>query len=138
MKKFRHFKLKNFNDERFLLTALELKDFIDFDVKRIYFISNAKAPTGAHCHKKEKELFVMIQGSCIAVVDYGKGLAELRLRGGKDAIYVSNYVWHHFKNFSKSAVLLALSSTNYSADRDDYIEDYVEFKKLEKAIKEDY
>ena len=46
------------------------------------------------------------------------------------AIYLSSYVWHHFKNFSKDAILLALSSTNYSPDRSDYIEDYDEYKKI--------
>jgi len=70
----------------------------------------------------------MIQGSCTAVIDRGNGLEELDMQGPNDAIYVGNYVWHQFDNFSENAILLALSSTNYNPDRSDYIEDYKEYK----------
>lgn len=118
------------NQFQFTLTPLELKDFIDFEVKRIYFITKPTATSSQHCHLEEKELFVMLQGSCTAVIDKGNGLEEVELVGPKNAIYVPNYVWHGFKNFSPNTVLLALTSTNYRADRSDYIEDYDEYLKV--------
>ncbi|MBI5023125.1 MAG: FdtA/QdtA family cupin domain-containing protein [Candidatus Magasanikbacteria bacterium] len=129
-KQFQIFQLKKIDTPKFVMSAVELKDYIDFEVKRAYFITNIKAPTGAHCHKIEKEFFILQQGSCRAVIDRGNGLEELEMQGPTSALYVPPLVWHHFKDFSSDAVLLALSSTNYNPDRNDYVEDYIEFKKL--------
>jgi len=129
---FKTFEIKKIQAPNFIMNPVELKDYLDFEVKRIYFITHPIAETGSHCHKTEKEFFVLVQGSCVAVIDYGEGLKEFVLEAeqGNNALYVSNYVWHHFKNFSKNAILLALSSTNYNADRNDYIEDYKKFKRI--------
>lgn len=130
-KKFELFTLNNIETPRFLMTPLELHEYIDFEVKRLYFIVKPKTgETGAHCHYKEKELFIMLQGSCTAVIDQGNGLEEFEFRGPQKALYAANYVWHGFKNFSEDIVLLALSSTNYNPDRSDYLEDYTEYLKI--------
>jgi hypothetical protein len=113
----------------FNLYPIELHEYIDFEVKRIYYITKTTGgPSGSHCHLKEKELFVMLAGSCTAVIDKGNGLEEIPFNSPTDAIYVGNYIWHHFKDFSKDAVLLAISSTNYNPNREDYIEDYEKYK----------
>ncbi len=112
------------------MTPVELKDYIDFEVKRVYFITKPIGNTGAHCHKIEKEFFILQNGACTAVIDQCRGLEEIKLAGPTSSLYVGEYVWHHFKDFSADAILLALSSTNYSPDRSDYIEDYEEYKKL--------
>ncbi|MFA6547716.1 MAG: FdtA/QdtA family cupin domain-containing protein [Candidatus Magasanikbacteria bacterium] len=127
---FRQFKIKTFTNTGISLTPLELKDFIDWEVKRIYFVTDFIKDTGQHCHKEEKELFVCQRGVVTAVVDRGNGLEDLPMRGPEDAILVDNYVWHGFKDASADCVLLALSSTNYNPDRNDYITDYEEYKKI--------
>ena len=129
-KQFKKFTLNNFATHRFTLTPLELKDYIDFDIKRIYWIIDPKDQTGEHCHYKEEELFVMLQGSCTAIIDRGNGKEEVSLDGPQNAIYVPNYVWHGFKDFSEGAVLLALTSTNYNPDRSDYLEDYEKYLEI--------
>jgi hypothetical protein len=129
-KPFTVYTLKNIPTESFVMTPLELKDYIDFEVKRTYFITSATKPTSQHCHFIEKELFVMIQGTCTAVIDKGQGKEEIPMKGPAIALYVPNYVWHGFIDFSPDAVLLALSSTNYSPDRSDYEEDYDEYLKI--------
>lgn len=131
--------LKNIQAPNFLMTPLELKDYIDFDVKRVYFITTPQGPklTGAHSHiAEEDELFVMLAGSCTAVLDDGHGLEEIELRAPLHALAVPRLVWHHFKNLSDDSVLLAISSTNYNPNRADYCEDYESFKALlvEKGI----
>lgn len=128
---FKYFDLKKIDTSRFVMSPVELKDYIDFDVKRVYYITKPVNSTGAHCHKVEKEFFIMIQGKATAVIDKGNGLEEIIMQGPTSAIYVANWVWHGFKDFSADAILLALSSTNYNADRSDYVEDYEEFKKLQ-------
>lgn len=129
LKQFKIFTLKKIDTPKFTMSPVELKDYIDFEVKRVYFISKPKTPTNAHCHKIEKEFFILVQGKCTAVIDKGQGLEEIHLSAPTSALYIPNYIWHHFKDFSPDAVLLALSSTNYNPDRSDYIEDYEEFKK---------
>lgn len=129
-KPFSLYTLKNINDPKFIMTPVELKDYIDFEVKRTYFIVNPRSDAGAHCHYLEKEFFIMIQGTCTATIDRGKGVEEIPLEGPKQALYVPNYVWHGFKNFSDNAILLALSSTNYKPSREDYLENYNEYVKI--------
>jgi len=128
--KFRQFELNKIDAPNFVMSPIELKDYIDFEVKRVYFITEPKGNTGAHCHQIEKEFFALVRGSCTAVIDQGNGLEEIQMTGPTSAIYVGNYVWHHFKDFSSDAVMLALSSTNYDSSRADYIEDYEEYKKV--------
>lgn len=127
-KEFKIFELKKIDTPKFVMSPVELKDYIDFEVKRVYFITKPVALAGAHCHKIEQEFFILVQGQCVAVIDQGNGLEEIPMRGPTSAMYVPAYVWHSFKNFSPDAVLLALSSTNYNPDRSDYVEDYETFK----------
>jgi len=128
--KFKELQVPRIDSPNFFMSPIELKDFIDFEVKRIYFITQPKGEmqSGAHCHKIEKELFVMIQGTCTAVIDNGGREREISMKGPTSAMYVGEYVWHHFKNFSEDAILLAISSTNYNPNREDYIENYEEYK----------
>ena len=69
--------VKSIQAPNFIMHPAELKDFIDFEVKRIYYITDTTGATGAHCHLQENELFVLIQGTCTAVVDQGNGLEEI-------------------------------------------------------------
>jgi len=139
-RKYQLFTLKNIQAPNFLMTPLELKDYINFDVKRVYFITKPQGPknTGAHCHiAEEDELFVMMAGSCTIVVDDGHGLEEIKLEAPIHAIHIPHLVWHHFKDISDDAVLVAITSTNYNSRRSDYCENYEDFQQLlvEKGIK---
>lgn len=128
--KFKQYEIKKISTPNLVMSPMELKEYIDFEVKRVYFFTKAKGPTGNHCHKVEKEFFVMVMGTATAVIDRGQGLEEIRMIAPVTGLYIGEYVWHHFKDFSKDAVLLALSSTNYNPDRSDYIESYEEYKKI--------
>ncbi len=125
---FKLLEIKNIQAPNFVLSPLELKDYIDFEVKRIYFLTHPTGDTGQHCHLNEKELFILVQGRTTAVVDRGNGKEDIMLLVPNNAMYVGNYVWHGFKDFSPDAILLALSSTNYNPKREDYIEDYATYQ----------
>jgi len=132
MKEFKKFGLKTFESRGYKLTPVELKDYVPFEVKRMYYWQEAGVgvQTGEHCHKVEEEVFIQMRGSSIAIIDRGRGKEEVEMRGSNEAIYVPNFVWHGFKNMSADSVILALSSTNYNPSREDYIEDYEEFKRV--------
>jgi mannose-6-phosphate isomerase-like protein (cupin superfamily) len=126
---FHKYHIRSIASDNFVMNPVELKDYIDFDVKRIYYITDPKGDAGGHCHKQEKELFILVQGSCTALIDQGNGLEDVPMKPGT-ALYIGTYVWHYFQDLSENAILLALSSTNYNPDRSDYIEDHEEYKKV--------
>lgn len=131
---FKQFEVKKIQAPSFVMSPLELKEYINFEVKRVYFITSPTGNTSQHCHLKEEELFVMISGSCTAVIDRGNGLEDIPMNAPQSALYIGNYIWHGFKDFSKDAVLLAISSTNYNPNREDYIEDYEKYKQKLKDL----
>lgn len=127
------FTLKNIQAPAFTMTALELKDYIGFTPKRVYFITSpvGEMKTGNHAHRAdEDELFIQLQGSCTITVDDGHGMEDVKLTGPKMAISVPHLVWHGFKDLSSDCVICAVTSTNYDPLRVDYCENYEEFKKL--------
>lgn len=126
---FKQVQLKVVDDPKGLYSFAELKEYIDWKVERVYFVQRSNA-SGQHCHFKENEMFILVRGTCIAVIDRGNGKEDIAMTGPGDAIVVPNHVWHGFKEFSEDAVLCALSSTNYSPDRSDYCEDYEEYRKM--------
>lgn len=137
-RKYKVFTLKNIQAPNFLMTPLELKEYISFDIKRVYFISSPinEMNTGNHAHRQdEDEIFIQIQGKSTIVVDDGHGLEEIVLEGPKNAIDVPHMVWHGFKSLSSDCIILALTSTNYDASRTDYCENYEEFQALVKEQK---
>ncbi len=113
-------------DNMYELYEVDQSTYVDYEIKRIYYLTNLKGNTGAHCHYEEKELFVMATGSCTAVIDRGYGIEDVPMTQGQ-AIYVGNLVWHHFKDFSEDAMLMAVSSTKHNPDRSDYLEDYDQY-----------
>ncbi len=127
-KEFKKFTLKTFPSRGYNLTPLEFKDVIPFDVKRTYYLTNFEpgANTGEHCHYVEEEVFILLQGTSTLVTEENGNKKEVPL-ATDEAVYVPNYVWHGFKNPSSDCVILALSSTNYNATREDYLDDFDKF-----------
>lgn len=127
-KEFRQFSLKTFTGKGYALTPVEFKDVSPFEVKRMYYITHFEdgIQTGEHCHKIEEEVFIQAQGSSVAIIDRGNGKEDIVIKEG-DALYIPNYVWHGFKQSSADCVIIALSSTNYTPDRSDYVESYGEY-----------
>lgn len=120
-------------DARGDLIPLEFNDDLPFVPKRVYILKNTPINEirGAHCHHIEEEIFVCITGSVTAKIDPdGMGKKEILLDDATKAIYVGKKVWHEFDNFSKDAVLLALSSTHYLPGEKNYEYSYEEFLKL--------
>jgi dTDP-4-dehydrorhamnose 3,5-epimerase-like enzyme len=127
MEKIKLIKLPHFKDERGELVPIELKDNIDWEAKRVYYAFNNKQTRGGHAHKTEKELFICARGEITARVHDGKEWQVYKLKGPDDAIYVHNWIWHEFTDFSEDGILLAVSSTNY--DPNDYVRDFDQFLK---------
>lgn len=117
-----------FVDDRGGLCVGEFKS-LPFKPKRIYFLFNSKLTRGGHAHKKEKEVFVCVKGSFTARIHDGKRWKSIKMNKPGQSLFNANMVWHEFKNFSKDAIMLAISSTSYKGTKE-YILDFKEFLSL--------
>lgn len=125
--KFEIVKFKTFTDERGSLTPVELKDFIDWDVKRLYYVTDVKLPRGGHAVRGEKKIYVMMQGEAKAKIHDGEKWHEVMLKGPDMALNMHETCFREFYDFTEGAVLAVLSNMNY--DPESYIYDLNDFIK---------
>lgn len=131
IQKVKFWKLPVYQDSRGGLCAIEWKE-LPFRPKRVYFLYEVKGLRGGHAHKKEKEVFVCIQGKFRGRIHDGKRFKSFVFKKPGQALYTANLIWHGFDKFSKNALMLALSSTSYEGEKG-YIMKFEEFRKLKKA-----
>lgn len=120
-------KLPTFKDARGNLTALELKDYVNWPVKRIYYLTDVTAPRGGHAVRYEQKMYICQKGTVKARLHDGDKWHEFELHGPDDAILMSTMCFRDFYEFSADAVLMAVSSVNYHPE--DYIYNLEEFIK---------
>lgn len=128
MEKITRIQLPTHEDERGKLTVLELKDFVDWPVKRIYYVTDTKLDRGGHAVKGEKKLYICMQGSCKARIHDGEEWQEFELSGPGQGLQMEGMCWREFTDFADGTVLMAVSSMNYEPEQ--YVFDLDEFLKL--------
>jgi hypothetical protein len=131
MDKFKKIQIPTHLDDRGALSVLELKDFISWEPKRVYYVTGVAKPRGGHCVKGEKKIYIVMQGSCRAKIFDGYNWFELDLKGPDQALVFDADLWREFDNFTPGTVLAVVSNINY--DKSLYITDILDY---EKYIKE--
>ncbi len=101
-----------------------------FDVLRIYYIwgTEKNAIRGKHAHNKLKQLIVCLSGSCDFTLDNGSDRQVFHLESPTQGLYVEDFVWREFTNFSGDCIVMVLASEHY--DETDYIRNYDKFLEL--------
>ena len=127
MPKVEKIELQSFSDERGTLTPIEIKDYADWPVKRVYYLTDVTLPRGGHAVRHEKKMYVCQKGTIKAKFHDGEKWIEFDMKGPSDAILMEGMCFRDFYDFSSDAVLMAISSVNYVPD--DYIYDLDEFIK---------
>ena len=127
MKGFEFFKLPEFNDDKGSLVPIEIKDYVNWEPKRVYYAFKNKTDRGGHCHRIENELFICPKGSIKVRLHDGQNWHEETINEPNGAVRVDSMIWHEFTDFSDDAILLAVSSTNYNTE--DYVSDFDQFLK---------
>lgn len=125
--KFKRVKIPTHADARGNLSAVELKDYIDWVPKRVYYVTGVTLDRGGHAVRGEKKIYVAMEGTMTARIHDGKAWHEFEMKGPEDAIVMDGMCWREFKNFSPGAVLCAISNMNYEKDK--YIYDFEVFLK---------
>lgn len=127
MEMFKRIKIPTHADERGKLSAIELKDYVNWVPRRVYYVTDVTQDRGGHAVRGEKKIYVMMSGSAVARIHDGKEWHEFEVNGPDDAIQMDEMCWREFKNFSPGAVLMAISNLNYEKDK--YIYDFEVFLK---------
>lgn len=122
-------KIPKIYDDGYLCIA-QTPDNVPFNIKRVYYIFDAKKdlPRGKHAHKKNKQILFCIQGKVRMHLDNGKKKEEIVLSNPEDGILLDKMVWHEMLDMDEKTILLVLASENFDAK--DYIRDYKEFLSL--------
>jgi dTDP-4-dehydrorhamnose 3,5-epimerase-like enzyme len=122
-------KLNIFTDHRGgNLIPLHL-DSLDFDVKRIFTVSDVPPGQirGEHAHYETKQVLLCVRGKIIVNLDYGTHYEVLQIESG-EWIYIDKMVWDSQKFVTGNEFMVVFCSTEY--DISDYILNKEEFYKI--------
>ncbi len=110
------------------LQFFESRNDIDFDIKRIYYITDVPKGTwrGAHAHKELKQLLFCPYGSVTLKLTDGTNVEEFVLDKPNKGIVISKPTWRDMLWNVDNSVLCVAASDYY--DVDDYIRDYEKFE----------
>ena len=93
MVKFERFKIPSHSDPRGNLSAIEMKDYIDWPVKRFYYVTNVTLDRGGHAVRGEKKIYACLQGTMLARIHDGQKWHEFELHGPEDGINMKEMCW---------------------------------------------
>lgn len=116
-------------DPRGNLSFFENSDQIPFDIKRTYWIYDVPGGEirGSHAFKESHELIIALSGSFDLVLNDGIKEFKYSLNRSYFGVYVPNLIWRRLENFSTNSLALIVSNIEYNEQ--DYIRDFIEFKK---------
>jgi len=112
------------------LSFFEEKRDFDFDIKRIYYITNAKEGShrGFHAHKKLKQILFCPYGSILMILDDGKHRQMVELNDPSKGLIIDRLIWREMIWLKEDSTLVVGASDYYTED--DYIRNYDEFIKF--------
>lgn len=130
MNKSQIIQLPKYLDARGNLSVIEEFKDIPFKIERAYWIYDVPGGEhrGGHAYKENQEFIVALSGSFDVLLDDGSDKKTYHLNRSYYGLYIPKGYWREMDNFSTNSLALVLSSTKY--DRNDYVYDYEEFKKL--------
>lgn len=122
--------LPRFNDPRGSLSFVQEFDQIPFKIQRVYWIYDVPGGEnrGGHAFKKTEEFIVAMSGAFDVVVSDGKEKKVFSLNRSYYGLYIPKGLWRDIENFSTNSLALEFASTKY--DRNDYVEDFNDYIKL--------
>ena len=121
-------------DKRGNLSFFENSNQIPFDIKRTYWIYDVPGgeTRGGHAFKESHELIVALSGSFDIVLHDGVKEVKYSLNRSYLGLFVPNLIWRQLENFSTNSLALIVSNISYN--KQDYIRDFDEFKKIKNGI----
>lgn len=129
MKKYKLLSFPQLGDDRGHLVVIEGMKNVPFEIKRMFYIYGTKKDVvrGQHANRVSEFVLINLAGSCKIKIDDGENEEILVLDKPHEGIYLDKMVWKDMYDFSKDSILLVLSNQSYNSQ--EYLRDYVEFKK---------
>lgn len=124
--------LPKFLDKRGNLSFIEEEKHIPFKIARSYWIYDVPGGEvrGGHAYKENQEFIVALSGSFDVILDNGEEKHIYHLNRSYYGLYVPKGWWRSMENFSTNSLALVVASTLYN--KEDYIYDYEEYKKMKR------
>ena len=122
--------LRSFQDTTGNLIPIESELDCLIDIKRIFYVYNVppNETRGKHSHHTTEQVLICIKGSCEVKCDDGIKNKTFILDNPAHALYVPEGIWAEETYAGPDTLLMVLCNTHYN--KQDYIFDYDEFKKL--------
>ena len=119
-------------DARGNLSFAEQNNHIPFEIKRTYWIYDVPGgeSRGGHAFRKNEEMIIALSGAFEVVVDDGEQQKRFYLNRSYYGLYIPKGLWRTMENFSTNDFALEFGSEHY--DKNDYVYDYEQFKKLKR------
>lgn len=119
------------------LTAIEGRQDLPFNIKRIYYIYDvpSDATRGFHSHRKLEQVLLCVSGSVKIRVKTPFEEEIVPLDKPNEGLFIGHMVWREMFDFSMGSVLLVLASEHYSET--DYIRSYEDYEKEARAYFQD-
>jgi len=126
-------KLKSFTKKSGTLVPINFNNKFPIKVKRIFYIFGKKNKyRGDHAHKRCKQLFIPVSGNIALIMKKNDKKKTIVLNSKNNrAFLVPNLIWCRLKFLTKNAIVLVVCDRKYEFN--DYIENYTNFKKIEKS-----
>lgn len=120
-------KVKHFIDSRGNLNVAEFDLESEFEIKRVYYISNVPGwvKRGEHAHRSLKQIFFALAGEFKLTVTDGSKSEVVHVKSHGIGYYLPEGYWRELSEFTHDAVCLVLASEIY--DESDYIHSFDEF-----------
>ena len=112
-------------DQRGALSFVEYNQLLDFVIKRVYWLYDAKAARGGHAHKDLKQVIFCVHGSVNLELDDGLSSTSVTLDSPRKGLYIYEPLWRELNNFQNDPQIIVLASDIYRES--DYIRVYKEF-----------
>ncbi len=118
---------KVLGDHRGQLVAIEGRDDVPFDIKRVFYIygTQKKTSRGNHSHYETKQYMIAVNGSCKVTLDNGKTKQTFDLDEPNNGLFQDAVIWGVMHDFSDDCVLLVFANDYYKLE--DYITNYSKF-----------
>lgn len=93
-----------------------LDEDIPFEVKRFFYLTDVpkEVSRGRHAYHETKQVLICVSGRVKVRCQEDEREVIYHLRDNKQGLYLEPYVWREAYDFSEGAVLLVLSSKEYS------------------------
>ena len=110
-------KFNSTEDERGILTSIEGKRSIPFEIKRIFYMHHLKSDRGGHSHLDTDQIVIPINGSFTVSIHDGKLKKSFFLDDCKVGLYIPRRLFTTLYDFAIDDVCLVLANTHYNKSK---------------------